>query len=289
MATSGSGTQLGPDDLIASHFTLTGTAAPQPPRFSFADRVAVAAQAGFNGIGLFTGHWEAGMTAAQMRRIADDHAIVVAELEWLTDWWCDGGRGRASRDSEQRMYEAADALGSRHLSIAAVFQGEHPEPRAVAERFAALCERADEHGLLVGIEFFPGSEIRDAAAAWDIARYAGTNGGVLVDTWHYFRGAANPEHLRSIPAERIVAVQFDDADRQIIGTLFEDTTLRRRLPGEGIFDLTGFVKLLDEIGVQAPISVEILSPEHQALALGEAARRAHDTSRKVIATARSSR
>jgi sugar phosphate isomerase/epimerase len=286
MATSQTQRQLGPHDLIASHFTLTGAAAPQPPRFSFAQRVAAAAAAGFNGIGLFTGYCESGTSAAQMRRIADDHAIVIAELEWLTDWWCEGDRGRQSRDMEERMYEAADALGSRHLVIAAVAHGEHPDAGAVAERFAELCERADEHDLLVGIEFFPGSEIRDAGAAWDIARYAGANGGVLVDSWHYFRGAANPAHLRAIPAQRIVAIQFDDADQEVIGSLFEDTTLRRRLPGEGSFDLAGFIRLLDEIGVQAPISVEIFSPEHQGLPLAQAARRAHDTSRAVIAKAR---
>jgi sugar phosphate isomerase/epimerase len=280
--------QLGPHDLIAAHFTLAGGPATHPPRFSFAQRVAAAAAAGFNGIGFFTGHWESGMTAAQMRRIADDHGIVVGELEWLNDWWCDGERGRNSRAAEERMYEAAGALGSHHLVIAAVAHGEHPDPGAVAERFAAVCERADEHDLLVGIEFFPGSEIRDAGAAWDIARYAGANGGVLVDSWHYFRGAANPEHLRSIPPERIVAIQFDDADAEVIGTLFEDTTLRRRLPGQGSFDLTGFVRLLDELGVEAPISVEIFSTEHQGLTLTEAARRAHDTSRAVIAKARQS-
>src|SRR5271156_3819241 len=90
------GRVLGRNDLIASHFTLTGTPAPQAPRFSFAQRVAAAAAAGFNGIGLFTGHWEDGLAAAEMRRIADDHGIVVAELEWLTDWWGDGPRGRRS-------------------------------------------------------------------------------------------------------------------------------------------------------------------------------------------------
>jgi sugar phosphate isomerase/epimerase len=281
--------QLGPHDLIASHFTLAGGPATQPPRFSFAQRVAAAAAAGFDGIGFFTGHWESAMTPAQMRRIADDYGIVVGEIEWLNDWWCEGDRGRQSRDNEQRMYEAAAALGAHHMVIAAVAHGEHPDAGAVAERFAELCERADEHDLMVGIEFFPGSEIRDAGAAWDVARYAGANGGVLVDSWHYFRGAANPEHLRTIPADRIVAIQFDDADREVIGTLFEDTTLRRRLPGEGSFDLTGFVRLLDELGVAAPISVEIFSTEHQGLDIAEAARRAHDTSRAVIAKARQGR
>jgi len=280
------GRVLGRNDLIASHFTLTGTPAPQAPRFSFAQRVAAAAAAGFNGIGLFTGHWEDGLAAAEMRRIADDHGIVVAELEWLTDWWCDGQRGRDSRAAEERMYEAADALGSRHLSIAAFPVAEHTEPAAAAECFAALCERAEEHDLLVGIEFFPGSAIRDAQAAWNIARWAGENGGVLVDSWHYFRGAADPEHLRAIPAGRIVAVQFDDADQEMVGNLYEDTTLRRRLPGQGSFDLVGFIKLLDEIGIEAPVSVEILSPEQQGYTVAEAARLAHDTSRGVIARAR---
>jgi len=140
--------------------------------------------------------------------------------------------------------------------------------------------------LRLGIEFFPGSAIRDAQAAWNIARWAGENGGVLVDSWHYFRGAADPEHLRAIPAGRIVAVQFDDADQEMVGNLYEDTTLRRRLPGQGSFDLVGFIKLLDEIGIEAPVSVEILSPEQQGYTVAEAARLAHDTSRGVIARAR---
>ncbi len=280
------GRVLDRNHLIASHFTLTGTPAPQAPRFSFAQRVAAAAAAGFDGIGFFTGHWEDGMTAAEMRRIADDHGIVVAELEWLMDWWCDGARGEQSRAAEARIYEAADGLGSRHVSIAGIPLGEHAETAAVAERFAALCERAEQHDLLVGIEFFPGSAIRDARAAWDIARWAGENGGVLVDSWHYFRGAADPEQLRAIPANRIVAVQFDDADQEMVGSLFEDTTLRRRLPGAGSFDLVGFIRLLDEIGVEAPVSVEILSPEQQGYPIIEASRLAHDSSRQVIAKAR---
>ena len=67
MATMQTRNPLGSNDLIASHFTLTGTPAPNPPRFSFAQRVAAAAAAGFNGVGFFIGHWESGMTAPQMR------------------------------------------------------------------------------------------------------------------------------------------------------------------------------------------------------------------------------
>jgi len=65
--------------------------------------------------------------------------------------------------------------------------------------------------------------------------------------------------------------------------------MQRRLPGEGAFDLVGFIRLLDNIGVTAPISVEIISPEQQARPVIEAAKRAHDTSRAVIAAARGRR
>ena len=60
------------------------------------------------------------------------------------------------------------------------------------------------------------------------------------------------------------------------------------MPGEGVFDLVGFIRLLDEIGVQAPISVEIIAPDQQQRPLEEAARLAHDTSAAVIARARAS-
>lgn len=84
-------------------------------------------------------------------------------------------------------------------------------------------------------------------------------------------------------------IQFDDADAVRVGGYMEDTTLRRRLPGQGAFDLVGFIQMLDEMGVNAPISVEILSDEQRARPLDEAARLAHDTTRAVFDHARKRR
>jgi sugar phosphate isomerase/epimerase len=71
-----------------------------------------------------------------------------------------------------------------------------------------------------------------------------------------------------------------------VGEWLEDTTQRRCLPGEGAFDLIGFVRMLDTLGVHAPISVEIISTEQQARPLAEAAQRAYDTTRLVLTHAR---
>ena len=281
---------FGRNDLIASHYTLAGAWIGEPVRFTFAERVAAAAAAGFAGIGLLADDYAAcrasGLSDADLRAILDDQGVRVAELEFVFGWARDDERATWARRVEDQLYAAADALGARHLNVGDIEPAGDPPPLdAMVERFAALCDRAAAHGLGVAIEFLPWTDIPDVRTAWEIARRAGRpNGGLLVDAWHYFRGADNDAALRRVPAARIVAVQLDDADAPS-GAPYEDT-LRRRLPGEGTFDLVGLVRLLDDMGVEAPLSVEIISPEHATLPVADAARRAHDAARAVVSRAR---
>lgn len=186
------------------------------------------------------------------------------------------------------MYRIADIFGPRHMNVGELHRAAEMEPLgAAAERFAALCDRAASHGLLVAIEFLPWTGIPDPKTAWEICRLSGRrNGGLLVDSWHYFHSGADAATLRQVPPDQIVAIQFDDAPRICEGADMLYDTLHRCAPGEGVFDLVGFIRLLDEIGVRAPISVEIISPEQQQRPIEQAARVAHDTSAAVIARAR---
>jgi sugar phosphate isomerase/epimerase len=285
---------LGRNDLVASYYTLAGAGVGEPARFSFAERVAAAAAAGFAGVGLLADDYAAcraaGLSDADMRAILGDHGIGVVEVEFLFGWCRGDERASFSRGVEERLYALADALGARHMNVGDIDPAGEREPlERVAERFAALCDRAAEHGLLVGIEFLPWTDIPDAAGAWQIARLAGRpNGGVLVDAWHYFRGRCDADALRAVPADRIVGVQLDDADALCVGELYQDT-LRRRLPGEGGFDLVGLIRFLDAMGVDVPVSVEMISPDHHSRPLAEAASRAHDATRAVLQRARSVR
>jgi sugar phosphate isomerase/epimerase len=285
---------LGPHDLIASHYSISGADVMKPARHPFAQRVAAAAAAGFAGIGWTPEDYDAsraaGLTDAEIRSILDHHGVRVAELEFVSDWAHGGERAKTARQTEDRMYRMADLLGPRHINVGELRAPDEMEPlEAAAERFAGLCDRAAAHGLMVAIEFLPWTGIPGPKAAWDICRLAGRrNGGLLVDSWHYFHSGADAATLRSVPPAQIVAIQFDDAPRMATGKDMLYDTLHRSVPGEGVFDLVGFVRLLDQIGVQAPISVEIISPEQQERPIAEAARIAHDTSAAVIARARQS-
>jgi sugar phosphate isomerase/epimerase len=283
------------DSLIASYYTLSGAPVGQPPRFSFAERVAAAADAGFVGVGMladdYTAMRAAGVRDSELRSVLDDHGIRALEIEFHFDWALDGERGRQAAARERTLQEMADALGPDHVNVGDLNPpGEGPPTAQVVERFGALCDRAGEHGLRVALEFLPWTTIPDLATASDIVRSAARpNGGVLVDAWHYFRGNPDAELLASLPAEDVVAVQLDDADPEPLGPLFEDTMLRRRLPGEGAFDLTSLIQALDRVGVTSPYSVEIMSQEEQARSAREAATRAYRAARSVLRGARATR
>jgi sugar phosphate isomerase/epimerase len=276
------------DVLTGSTESLVMATQTVPPGTTLPDRVAAAAAGGFTGIGMRPRDRvearTAGLSDADARAVLDDHGVELVELEVLRGWGLAGEAAAEARRAEDQMYELADALGGRYLMAVGEIEGSLDD---VAERFAALCDRAGDHGLAVAIEFLPWTTIPDAGVAWDIVRLAGrANGGLLVDTWHHFRGAADDDLLRAVPPDRIVSIQFDDADAEVVGTLLEDTIHRRRLPGEGSFDLEGFIRLMDDHGVRCPLSVEILSDDLRLRSARDAATAAADATRAVLRAAR---
>jgi sugar phosphate isomerase/epimerase len=250
----------------------------------FMERVVGAAQAGYSGIGLRpvdrSSALEEGLTDSDLRAALDSHGIEVVEIEVLSRWALPGESRSGARKYEERLYEIADALGGRHMTVIGDFDLAHDE---AVERFAAVCDRAAEHGLRVALEFLPWTGIPDAGSAGQIVADAGRrNGGVLVDSWHHFRGAADDALLTAIPPDRVVAVQFNDAAAHRIGTFLEDTLARRRLPGEGDFDLVGFLGLLAGHGVQAPLCVEVISDDLSMRPVAEVARVTAEATLRIL-------
>ncbi len=284
---AGSARELVWPDLVWSHFSR--------PRFGgFDERVAAAAIAGFDAIGLYAPEYqrlreEEGRTAADIRTQLEDHGLVVAEIEALKGWSSPPGVASSECTALERIaYEMADELGCRYLQSVGPYEGTREQ---AALGFAALCDRAAAHGLLVGIEFLPFTNVRTAREAKALIDAADRpNGGCCVDIWHHKRGADDEAEIRDLTAERIFAVQMDDgALVPAMDDYKEDCMIHRVPPGEGDFDCVRFVRILAAMGVRAPISVEVCSAELWAVPAEEAARRAADGMRAVLADAGVSR
>lgn len=286
---------LADPDLLACHHTISGVPVGQPARHSFRARAEAVAAAGLAGLGLTAHDFEAlhasGVTAGELRRIADGSGVRVIELEFLNGWWAEGERLAADRRAEETLYELAAALGSRHVNVgASVAETDAPETGLLADRFGAICDRAAAYGLLVGLEYMPFFVLADAAAAWEVVRRAGrANGGVVVDAFHHLRPGGRPEAVRVVPPHRVVTVQLCDVPARKGLSLLEEALDGRCWPGDGVLDVSGLIAELDAIGVDCPVGVEVLSPPVRSLPVEDAARVAGRSARRVLAAAAGSR
>jgi len=277
---------LGPEHLVLC--AGTGLAA------SLVERLDAAAEAGFDGVSLFITDVvrarQEGLDDAGLRALVSDRGLQVAELDPLLHWIPQAALGAEVDASGAAFFEhgpdafleVAEAVGARSINCALFTDTEIPRD-TVAEAFAVLCDRAAEHGRLVHLEFLPWTQIPNLGAALDVVDRAGrTNGGVMLDAWHHFRGGGNAAEVRAA-APRILGVQLDDAPADPEPDPVAETMRRRLLPGEGDIDLPALVCALRDGGCTAPLGVEVFSDRLAALPMRDAARQAADATRAMLA------
>jgi sugar phosphate isomerase/epimerase len=243
----------------------------------FEERVAAAARAGFVGIGLRAEDYlhavASGLNDADLQTVLDRYGMVVTEVELLTEWV--GAPGR--RAKEEAIFHIARTFGVHHLTAALLRR----PPPDVVHSFRQLCRRAGPHR--VALEFVAFGGLPDPASAWDVINRAGvSNGGLLVDAWHWNRAPAGAKDLRRIPAERIFGVQLSDVGPVPHADLRVEALHYRLPPGEGVGDVAGLVTRLRAAGVTAPLSVEVLSDELLAQGLQATADRVMAAARTVL-------
>ena len=283
-----------PDELMATCWTSAGDAASDRADLrsplSLRERVEGAAEAGFTGFGLLSDDLPAAVAEYRLTGIKTmlaDNGITRLELESIPYWWADGPHQEDSDRVRQGLLDAAEVLGARHIKVTPDGDDGPWDRGRWAEKFAALATQAAGVGARLGIEFFPWSNIKTLHDGLKLVADAGHDaGGVIIDTWHVARANTPVADLAAVPPERIIGVELNDADEQVIGTLFADTVHRRRYCGEGVFDLSGMINALRAAGWNGPWGVEILSDEHRSLSLEKALHRAALSGRSALNEAR---
>jgi sugar phosphate isomerase/epimerase len=251
------------------------------------ERVEAASAAGFRGFGLLSADLPAAEEAYGLngiRAMLDDNDIVDLELEGIPYWWDDGSQRAESDRIRHALLTAAEALGARHIKVTPDGDDAPWEPGHWAAKLAELAAQAEGVGARLGLEFFPWSNVKTLHDGLRLVEATGSDAvGVVIDVWHIERARTPVADLASVPLHRIIGVELNDADPDVVGTLFEDTVHRRRYCGEGSFDLPGIVAALRTAGWTGPWGVEILSEEHRSLPVRDALERAADGARRLLA------
>ena len=223
----------------------------------------------------------------EMRTMLADHGLVVAEVDpaW---WWTPGAPddraqpGRASTlwtsfaTARTSCWPWRKLVGARSLNAAEVLGGTWGIEEG-AQAFAALCDRAAEHGLLVHLEWLAWSRVPDVSTALEVVRRAGRpNGGLNVDTWHCARTGTTPDDLRALPGDGCSAIQLSDVPCAAEENMIDETLHRRRCPGRASSTSPATCSALRTPGCAAPSgsrsSPTSCTPPEQLTRHGAAAR-----------------
>ena len=275
-------------ELLALYWTIAGPADVHIGRewstFEWRDRCAEASRVGFRGIGLWHADIEHQLetrSLREMKEIFDDAGLRYLQLEFLADFFvAPGDPLRAESDKRRRLlFEAAAALDAHHIKVGNI-PGTPCELGQLTDAFGELCEDAASHTpATVVYEFMPFDVNVNAldAALQVVQGAAQPNGGLAIDTWHMAKLGIAPDELRQVPLEYLSWVELSDGQVQNMDDLVDETVNHRRLPGEGEFDIPGYVAVCQDTGYTGPWGVEVLSEELRSLPIDQEFDRAYET------------
>jgi len=268
---------FGPDLLLGS-YSIAGVPPPQ--------RYAAAVAAGFEGASVIwheiTARRAAGETLAAMNAELRDAHIAAPQLEIIR---LPGRAGLSGFAAEARdIAETAAALGCVVVQAAAL------DPTAsyddLVEGFGLLSQACAKEGLCCGIEFVPFlTGVPDLEGAVRLVHAVSqSNAGVVVDSLHFFRSGEPWDALADLKPGEVVAIQVNDGPTARPTEDYRAEAMGlRQLPGDGQFDLTRFLDVLESHGAMVPLTAEVVSHELDALPPDEAARRMADSLRRLAA------
>jgi sugar phosphate isomerase/epimerase len=266
---------------------------------SFPDRVAAAAHAGFDSIGMAVGDYlqlrRNGWSDADVSAVLRSYGVTLDEVEILVGFFAPSGPADiperpglvyADPEVELTAFRMAEAFGTRRVQAIGTFDSRPLGPEVVPA-FARLCDRAARHGLQVALEFVPYTSIPDLRTAARIVEEADrVNGGLCVDTWHFFRGDPRFEDLAAVDPSTVFMVQVNDGPRTPVDpNRMLDAVHHRRCPGEGDFALDEFVRAIGGARLDAAWSVEVYSDELDRRTALDAAELAASSTRRLLAAA----
>jgi sugar phosphate isomerase/epimerase len=137
-----------------------------------------------------------------------------------------------------------------------------------------------DRGLRLGLEFVSPFHLRThfkhefiftPGQMLELADAVGPNAGLLIDSFHTHASGTDVAWLATLPASKIVLVHLNDAPAGPLHTIQDG---KRLLPGEGAFDLPGFLAAIRRAGYNGPVSLEVFSQSLTQLTPAEAAKKA---------------
>lgn len=207
------------------------------------------------------------------RRLFEEAGVRPAVWGLGLDWRGDEATWRQGLEGLRRSARAMAAIGCVR-AIQVIFPGDDEREfdanwQFHVARLAPAAAVLAEHGCSLGLEFIGPKTLRDTRRypfvhtldkALELGAAFGPNVGLLLDCWHWYTAHDTLDTLHALRSEQIVHVHINDAPLDI--PIDEQIDNRRALPGEtGVIDIVGFLRALQAIGYDGPVTAEPFKQE----------------------------
>ncbi|MGQ0676826.1 MAG: bifunctional sugar phosphate isomerase/epimerase/4-hydroxyphenylpyruvate dioxygenase family protein [Rhodospirillales bacterium] len=208
-------------------------------------------------------------TPRQARGLATNLGLKIALYQPFRDFeGVSDEQLRRNLDRAERKFDVMQELGAAMMLVCSNAQANaiDDDDRAAAQ-LHALADRASKRGLAIGYEALAwGARVKTYGHVWRIVQKAAhPHLGVILDSFHTLALGDDPAGILQIPANRIFFVQLADAPRLSMDVLSWSRHFRC-FPGQGEFDVAGFLHTALRAGYTGPISLEVFNDDFRASA-----------------------
>ncbi|ANJ54171.1 4-hydroxyphenylpyruvate dioxygenase [Pseudomonas silesiensis] len=232
------------------------------------EKLEAIAAAGFDGVEIFENdllYYDG--SPREIRQMCADLGIAITLFQPFRDFeGCRRDRLPRNLERAERKFDLMQELGTDLVLVCSNASAESiGDEQILVDDLRLLAEHAGARGLRIGYEALAwGRHVNTWQQVWNIVRQADhPNLGVLLDSFHTLSLKGDPSAIADIPGDKIFFVQMADAPILAMDVL-EWSRHFRCFPGQGEFDLPGFLAPIIKSGYTGPLSLEIFNDGFRA-------------------------
>ena len=232
------------------------------------EKLEAIAAAGFDGVEIFENdllYYDG--SPSEIRKRCADLGLAITLFQPFRDFeGCRRDRLPRNLDRAERKFDLMQELGTDLVLVCSNTAADSlGDDQIIIDDLRLLGERAGARGLRIGYEALAwGRHVNTYQKVWDLVRQADHSAvGMILDSFHTLSLKGDPAAIAAIPGDKIFFVQMADAPVLAMDVL-EWSRHFRCFPGQGEFDLAGFLAPILKTGYRGPLSLEIFNDDFRA-------------------------
>lgn len=232
------------------------------------EKLEAIAAAGFDGVEIFENdllYYDG--SPREVRQMCADLGIAITLFQPFRDFeGCRRDSLARNLERAERKFDLMQELGTDLVLVCSNASADCVgDERILLDDLSLLAEHAGRRGLRIGYEALAwGKHVNTWQQVWNLVRQVDHPSlGVLLDSFHTLSLKGDPTAIAEIPGDKIFFVQMADAPILAMDVL-EWSRHFRCFPGQGEFDLAGFLAPIIKSGYTGPLSLEIFNDGFRA-------------------------